>query len=97
MCIRDSWLTALYIEKGQPVDLPVIVKGQGPREDWSDLAARARASSEVHLIKMAYSCRWLDEAFGPEPLYKLAVLDMLKERKAQPQRSAGTTSTGAAT
>jgi hypothetical protein len=83
------WLTALYIEKGKPAELPFLDGGQAPSETWSDLAARARAIPEVHLIKMAYSCRWLDQSFGPDPLYKVAVLNMLRERKAQPRQNAG--------
>jgi len=33
----------------------------------------------VHLIKMAYSCRWLDETLGPDPLYKVAVEAMIRK------------------
>lgn len=85
-----TWLTALYVEKGQPSALPVVDAARAPRESWSDLVARARVIPEVHLIKMTYSCRWLDENLGPDPLYKLAVLRMLSERKAHPRQSAGT-------
>jgi len=72
------WLTALYIEKGQPA-LPTAPSA-APTTDWSMLAARARAVPEVHLIKMAYSCRWLDEKLGPDPLYKIAVEAMLAKQ-----------------
>ena len=33
----------------------------------------------AHLIKMTFSCRWLDEAFGPEPLYKVAITKVLAQ------------------
>lgn len=81
------WLTALYVEKGRPAALPAAERT--PSHDWDALAARARATPEVHLIKMAYSCRWLDETFGPEPLYALAVANMLAEETAHPRRGAG--------
>jgi len=87
------WLTALYLEKGGPAQLPVASNETAPAESWSELAARARAIPEVHLIKMAYSCRWLDETFGPDPLYRLAVLDMLREQKAHPRFGVATTAT----
>jgi hypothetical protein len=73
------WLTALYIEKGR-TELPTAAT-EAPAESWSELSARARAIPEVHLIKMAYSCRWLDEAFGPEPLYKAAVANMIDAKR----------------
>ena len=76
------WLSALYLEKGRP-ELPVLGTHGVPEESWSELSARARAIPEVHLIKMTYSCRWLDEALGPEPLYKAAVANMLDEHGAR--------------
>lgn len=84
------WLTALYTEKGRPRELPVLDPG-GVRteQSWPELARLARAIPEVHLIKMAYSCRWLDETFGAEPLYKLAVVNMLSERNAHPRQGSG--------
>jgi len=75
------WLTALWLEKGRP-DLPAAA-ARGPGEDWAELAARARAIPEVHLIKMAYSCRWLDQTFGPNPLYAMPVVAMLRERQTR--------------
>ena len=84
------WLTALYVEKGQPAKLPVLDTRVPPsKTEWAALAAEARTIPEVHLIKMTYSCRWLDETLGPEPLYKLAVVNMLTERDAHPRRGAG--------
>ncbi|MBS2013673.1 MAG: questin oxidase family protein [Deltaproteobacteria bacterium] len=72
------WLTALYLEKGRPA-LPEAVTEPTAPEVWGDLSARALARPEVHLVKMTYSCRWLDEALGPDPLYAVAVLGMLGE------------------
>ncbi len=84
------WLSALYIEKGRPRELPVLDPRRVRTEpNWPELARLARAIPEVHLIKMAYSCRWLDETFGPEPLYKLAVVNMLSERNAHPRQGSG--------
>jgi hypothetical protein len=71
------WLTALHLEKGRPAELPVSDERDAPAESWSELSARARAIPEVHLIKMTFSCRWLDETFGPEPLYKVAITNVL--------------------
>lgn len=72
------WLTALYLEKGRPA-LPDAVSERTAPEAWDDLSARVRALPEVHLIKMTYSCRWLDETLGPDPLYAVAVLGMIDE------------------
>ena len=84
------WLSALYIEKGRPRDLPALdPRRVGTEPSWPELAPLARAIPEVHLIKMAYSCRWLDETFGAEPLYKLAVVNMLSERNAHPRQGPG--------
>ncbi len=84
------WLTALYLEKGRPEGLPTANPDAASSAiAWDALAARARAVPEVHLIKMAYSCRWLDETFGPEPLYRLAVANMLAEQRAHPRHGAG--------
>jgi hypothetical protein len=87
------WLTALYLEKGAPGDLPTFDREGGARtahgDSWADLAARARTTLEVHLMKMTYSCRWLDDTFGPDPLYKVAVANMLRERRAHPRQSMG--------
>lgn len=84
------WLTSLYVEKGRPAALPVLDE-TAPRRllDWEGLSKAARAIPEVHLVKMAYTCRWLDDAFGPEPLYALAVSNMLREHNAHPRRGAG--------
>jgi hypothetical protein len=84
------WLTGLYVEKGHPTALPTLdAAAPRPATDWSELATAARATPEVHLVKMAYTCRWLDETFGPEPLYALAVSNMLREKNAHPRRGAG--------
>ena len=73
------WLTALHLEKGRPLELPALSEGEAPEESWPALSARARAIPEVHLIKMTFSCRWLDETFGPEPLYKVAITNVLAQ------------------
>ncbi|PKL79426.1 MAG: hypothetical protein CVV27_01880 [Candidatus Melainabacteria bacterium HGW-Melainabacteria-1] len=85
------WLTGLYLEKGQPAGLPDLEPETNLSHlaEWDQLAAQARVLPEVHLIKMAYSCRWLDQAFGPEPLYRIAVSNMLKERRAHPRGGSG--------
>ena len=72
------WLTALWIEKGRP-ELAADAPYEAPRESWDELAVLVRRLPEVHLIKMTYSCRALDETFGPDPFYKVAVLGMLNE------------------
>ncbi|MCA9590230.1 MAG: DUF4243 domain-containing protein [Myxococcales bacterium] len=84
------WLTTLYVEKGRPTALPALDEAS-PRSvvDWEALSRAARAIPEVHLVKMTYTCRWLDETFGPEPLYALAVRNMLREQNAHPKRGAG--------
>lgn len=76
------WLTALYLEKGRPVELPASDGRNAPKESWSALSARARALPEVHVIKMTFSCRWLDETFGPEPLYEVAIRNLLAKHDA---------------
>lgn len=85
------WLTGLFIEKGSPAALPATLDaGALPtRSDWPEIAAQARAIPEVHLVKLAYSCRWLDAAFGPNPLYKLAVVNTLREGSAHPRNGKG--------
>lgn len=85
------WLTALYIEKGRPRELPATLASGAlsAHTKWPDLAAHARTIPEVHLVKMAYACRWLDAAFGPNPLYKLAVVNMLREGTAHPRHGGG--------
>lgn len=82
------WLTGLYIEKGRPTALPVAT-GAPVHDGWPALAAQSRAIPEVHLIKLAYSLRWLDETFGPDPLYALAVVNMLREGVAHPRHGEG--------
>lgn len=80
------WLTGLFVEKGRPAVLPGAVApgALNAEHDWPALSRQARASSEVHLIKMAYTCRWLDAQLGPEPLYRLAVLNMVRAKNAHP-------------
>lgn len=78
------WLTALFVEKGHPRELPDATSDEG-LPSWDSLAAAARSIPEVHLIKMAYSCRWLDARFGPEPRYRVAAMNMIREADAHPQ------------
>lgn len=84
------WLTGLYLEKGQPAQLPDLdetsLESLG---DWDQLAAQARTIPETHLIKMTYSCLWLDRTFGPDGLYRVAVDNMLKEGRAHPRAGSG--------
>jgi len=81
------WLTGLYLEKGHPPRLPVIDPAAAPgvnRADWRKLAADARKIPEVHLIKMAFSCKWLYENVEASAYYKLAVMNILVERNPHP-------------
>lgn len=86
------WSSGLFLEKGYPNPLPEIEPEA--REDiknysWSELAANARQIPEVHLIKMAFTCQWLDQNLQANPLYKLAVVNMIEERQAHPRRRHG--------
>jgi hypothetical protein len=86
------WLTALYIEKGFPKDLPKIdasMESEIAQQDWSNLAEKARNIPEVHLIKMVYSCQWLYQNIEQDVHYKLAGVKILKERNAHPRTRYG--------
>jgi hypothetical protein len=48
------------------------------------MAENARNSTEVYLIKMVYSCKWLYENIEHNELYRIAVIIMLKEQNAHP-------------
>jgi hypothetical protein len=80
------WLTGLYLEKGFPDSLP-SVKGSGaPFYSWQVIAEKARNIPEVHLIKMAYSCKWLYENIEHNELYRVSALNMLIEENAHPAK-----------
>lgn len=85
------WLTGLYLEKGQPPQLPDLGSDTALADlgSWEQLTAQARVIPEAHLIKMAYSCLWLDRTFGPDGLYRLAVGKMIEEGRAHPRAGAG--------
>lgn len=82
------WLTALYVEKGAPLQLPEIDPAVQPEiddTDWQLLAEQARQYTEVHLIKMVYSCKWLYEKVDSSPFYKLAAMNIIKQGNAHPR------------
>lgn len=82
------WLTALYVEKGAPLQLPEIdpaVQTEIDDTDWLLLAAQTLQYTEVHLIKMVYSCKWLYEQVNSNPLYKLAAMNIVKQGNAHPR------------
>lgn len=86
------WLTGLYLEKGAPGQLPELdpVAAEALKDvSWESLAAQARAIPEVHLIKMSFSCQWLDHYLGSDGLCKQAVVNMLREKNAHPRQGAG--------
>ena len=85
------WLTGLYLEKGQPPQLPDLGTDTllADLDSWDQLAAQARVIPETHLIKMAYSCLWLDRTFGSDDLYRVAVDKMIKEGLAHPRAGSG--------
>ena len=86
------WLTALYLEKGAPLQLPDIdpaVQQEVDDADWQALAAQARQIPEVHLIKMVYSCKWLYEQVDSHPLYKLAAMNLVAQGNAHPRYTHG--------
>lgn len=74
------WLTALYIEKGYPdqlLEADQLTTNLVPNMTWQRLFDRALDTQEVHVIKMAFSCKWLFDEVEPNPLYRLAVMKML--------------------
>lgn len=90
------WLTGLYLEKGAPAQLPELdsLAAEALKEtSWESLAVQARAIPEVHLIKMTFSCQWLDQHQGSDGLYKQAVVNMLHEKSAHPRQGRGLTPT----
>ncbi len=52
-----TWLTGLYLEKGFPKSLPIVDGSSDSFDAWEVIAEKARNISEVHLIKMVYSCK----------------------------------------
>lgn len=86
------WLTGLFFEKGFPTPLPQLdpaVKMDLSEITWDQLAAEARQIPEVHLIKMVYSCKWLDENTESNLLYKLAALKVIQGRNAHARSGYG--------
>ena len=74
------WLTALYIEKGFPTELTEVNDVSEEllsAPSWQQLFDRALDTQEVHVMKMAFSCKWLYDEIDANPLYRLAVAKML--------------------
>lgn len=74
------WLTGLYIEKGYPnrfIDERDVSEETLDDTSWQKLFDGALDTQEVHIIKMAFSCKWLYDEIEDNPLYCLAVARML--------------------
>jgi len=74
------WLTGLYIEKGYPkhlVEVSDVSEGTLDDTSWQQLFDVALDRQEVHVMKMAFSCKWLYDEIEANPLYRLAVARML--------------------
>ena len=78
------WLTGLYLEKGFPAELPNVKDNNISFDSWEVIAKKARNIPEVHLIKMVYSCKWLYENIKQNELYRVAVMNILKEQNTHP-------------
>ncbi len=82
------WLTGLYVEKGCVENLPVLDIDQEmtlSTINWQDLSKAARKSTEVHLIKMVFTCMCLYQKLENNDLYKLAAINALRQNRALPQ------------
>jgi len=85
------WLTGLYLEKGLPSALPNVNSNQLSFDSWEVIAKKARNIPEVHLIKMVYSCKWLSEHIENNELYRLACMNIVREKSAHPSQIKGST------
>lgn len=73
------WLSALYIEKGVPQFAEQLNIKNRDLISWNDLGQLALQSNEVHVIKMTFSCQWLNEHLDDDPHYYQAVVNMLSD------------------
>lgn len=97
------WLSGLYLEKGSVVSLPSLNDQQQidlQKINWQTLSDAARKSTEVHLIKMVFTCKWLYEQLnrsdmpkgefngesnvGANELYKAAAMNALSQHRLLP-------------
>ena len=85
------WLTGLYLEKGFPTALPNVNSNMTPLDSWEVIAKKACNIPEVHLIKMVYSCKWLSEHIENNELYRLASMNIVREKSAHPSQIKWTT------
>jgi len=85
------WLTGLYLEKGFPTALPNVNSNKISFDSWEVIAKKARNIPEVHLIKLVYSCKWLSEHIENNELYRLACMNIVREKSAHPSQIKGST------
>ena len=93
------WLSGLYLEKGSVVSLPSLNDQQQidlQKINWHTLSDAARKTTEVHLIKMVFTCKWLYEQLNTSDmpngesngesneLYKAAAMNALSQHRLLP-------------
>ncbi len=95
------WLSGLYLEKGSVINLPSLNDQQQTalqKINWQTLTDAARKSTEVHLIKMVFTCKWLYQQLNrsdvsngesngePNELYKAAAMNALSQHRLLPSQ-----------
>ena len=93
------WLSGLYLEKGSVINLPSLNDQQQTalqKINWQTLSDAARKTTEVHLIKMVFTCKWLYQQLNrsdvsngesngePNELYKAAAMYALSQHRLLP-------------